>query len=83
MMKSKDRMIRELGQLAQEQHEAHWRIVESKNELIHGLMAALEGLLKFHEEDELGDGVPREMWAPEYRKAVEEAEEMIKVAKEG
>jgi hypothetical protein len=52
-----------------------------KDEVIRGLTAALEGLLKFHEEDELGDGVPREMWAPEYREAVEEAEEMIKVVK--
>lgn len=46
------------------------------------LLDALEKLLQFHEEDEQG-AIPRELWSPDYREAVETAEAAIRKAKEG
>lgn len=46
------------------------------------LLNALEKLLQFHEEDEQG-AIPRKLWSPDYREAVETAETAIVKAKQG
>ena len=64
------------AQLGTESYERRLCVeaMESQEETIDTLKAAIIGLLKYHQEGDDGAELPREYWSPGYRAAVEQAE---------